>query len=821
MENPLLPWACLNYNALSSEDPDPDQLSFPEVTDSLSMGGGLQNFSRPSVPATGSAWLLPSGSSQPIQANPGNTNAFTYQPSETGLWPEVRGTSAQIQISRSAAPYPTVYEWGVKGHSYGTAAISAHFPVTLVAQEVPSPAPSAPPQFNNAARVSPMGHLYGRIQPPANARLMQLQPPTTSVQAHQSQGRGQQVPLQDWRGAYLYNRDMRGQESGEMGSIVQRGRIIKVPANTQSEMVLVLKAIQPMGTRPSSSASLYYPVSAQPRDSQAIDPGIKEADPLSGTLHEPKTFCLQPGSAQQGGGVKTISPEMLPEALDGSQMPQGSQGPPLFPLEIPDINQLMACIESVQATNSLSHSDRPIGPRQVTGNDSFQEMPLGKHISRENVAGKNIIKPPLATESQDGASPPAPGKGKSPRKASKQAERSTLPATMPPVGSDKPSAEQGPGLADPQKLGANRSEMPAATQPAQPSEEDQATGTKRLEDEKETASGDHLPDDLWEGNLENRHPAENTTDTRTVTALGDGRDIPCADSKQRTTDLKRQPPRKPEDHADVSKPEERQHKRLSSSGNDKGKSTPQGRGKLKPEDKQPGSQEGGKIFQPEREPFKMPRSHLGLHMLESIQVFHPLGKKLIPLGPARGAPALQSNKAEGSSSSAWPMPLLGLKRAPGPPEDPKSTCGGRRDGQWEVTGKLYRAPGNTRPVALASPRRVALKQGSSRAPPTKPSFGKDVPLPHERTPLPSLSSTPTWRPGGGTQPPPAILKSRPLQELEVSLPIPPEQRAERDAMKRRAQKERELAAQYTALGKRQFFVERERDLTIAEEFGYI
>ncbi|KAG6934414.1 chromosome 2 orf 78 [Chelydra serpentina] len=759
------------------------------------MGGGLQNFSRPSVPATCSAWLVPSGSSQPIQANPGKTNAFRYQPSETGLWPEVRGTGAQIQISSSAAPYPTVYEWGVKGHSYGAAAISAHFPVTLVAQEVPSPAPSASPQFNNASRVSPMGHLYGRIQPPANARLMQIQPPTSSVQAHQSQGHGQQVPLQDWRGTYLYNRDMRGQETGEMGSIVQRGRVIKVPANTQSEMVLVLKAIQPVGTRPSSSASLYYPVSAQPRDSQAIDPGFKGADPLPGTLHEPRTFCLQPGSAPQGGGVKTISPEMLPEALDGSQMPQGSQGPPLFPLEIPDINQLMACIESVQATNSLSHSDRLGGPRQVTGGDSLQEMPLGKHVSQESV--------------RDGASHPAPGKGKSPRKASKQAEPSALPAPAPPMGSDKPSAEHGPGLADPQKLGGNRSEMPTATEPAQASEEDQATGAKRLGEEKETASGAHLPEDLWEANLENRHPAERTTDTRSVTALGDGREIPCADSKQRTSDPKRQPPRKPLDEADVSKPEEQQHKRLSSSGNDKGKSANQGRGKLKPEDKQPGSQEGGKIFQPEREPFKMPRSHLGLHMLESIQVFHPLGKKLIPLGPARGAPALQSHKAEGSSSGAWPKPLLGLTRAPGPPEDPKSTCGGRRDGQWDVTGKLCRAQGNTRPAALASPRRVTLKQGSSRAPPTKPSFGKDLPPPHERTPLPSLSSTSAWRP------------SRPLQELEVSLPIPPEQRGERDAMKRRAQKERELAAQYTALGKRQFFVERERDLTIAEESGYI
>uniref|UniRef100_A0A8C8S1W0 DUF4629 domain-containing protein n=1 Tax=Pelusios castaneus TaxID=367368 RepID=A0A8C8S1W0_9SAUR len=559
------------------------------------MGRCLQNFSRPSVPAAGSAWLIPSGSRQPIQANPGNTKAFAYQPPETGLWPEAHGTGMQIQLSNSAAPYPAVYEWGVKGHSYGAVEISAHFPVTLVAQEAPNPARSASPHINHSSRVSPMGHLYRHIQPPANTCLMQRQPPTTSVQAHLSQGRGKQVPLQDWRGAYLCNRDMRSQGSGEMGCVMQRGRGIKVPANTQSEMVLILKAIQPMGARASSSASLYCPVSTQPRDSQCHtnhvlllctggissieqcvagychlvasrqnvpltfpDSFLSVVDTLPGTLHEPRTFCLQ-APVQQGGGVKTVRTEMSPEVLAGSQMPQGSQGPPLFPLEIPDINQLMACIDPVQAPNILSHNSRLIGPRQVAGGDSLKEIPLRKHISQETIRGKdplNIIQSAPAIDSQDGASRPASGKGKSPRKASKQVE---LPAT---------------------------------------------------------------------------------------------------------------PLRKTIDQAEVSKLEERKQKRLSNLGNDKGRSTNQGRGKLKSEDKQPGIQEIGKTSQPEQEPFKMPRSHLGLHMLESIQVFHPLGKKLISLGPSRGA--LQSNKAEASSSSAWPKPLLGLKRPPGPLEDSKS-----------------------------------------------------------------------------------------------------------------------------------------------------
>nr|XP_025043547.1 LOW QUALITY PROTEIN: uncharacterized protein C2orf78 homolog [Pelodiscus sinensis] len=785
------------HAALVSEDLDPDHLSFPKVIDSPSMGESLHNFPRPPVPASGSAWLVSSGSSQPVQANPGNTNALAYQPPETGLWPDVRGAGAQIQLSSSAAPYPAIYGWGMKGHSYGTAAISARFPVTLLAQEVTNPAPSAPPQFNHASRVSPVAHLYGRVQPPANARFMQIQAPPPSVQGHQSQGAGQQVSLQDWRGTYLYNRDLRGQGSGETGSIVQRGRVIKVPTNTPSEMVLVLKAIQPMGTRPSSSASLYYPVSAQSRDSQATEPGFKEADALPGTQLEPRTFCLQPGPAQQGGGVKTASPEMLLEALDGSQMCQGSQGPPLFPLEIPDINQLMASIDPVQAAHSLSHSDRPAGLRQMAGGNYLLEMPLGKHAAS----------PPLPT----GSSRLAPGKGQSPRNAPKPTEPVALPAPVPSGGSDRLAAGSGPGFPDPQKLGGDRSEMPTALEPARLPDKDQAMGANGFGDAKdltpqmETASGDHLPDDPWEGNLENR-PASGT---RSITAIGDGLESPCPDLKPRTAELRRQPLRKSANQADACQPDEQPHKRLSGAGNDKGRSTNQSRGKLKPEDKQLGSQEGGKIFPPEREPFKMPRSHLGLHMLESIQVFHPLGKKLIPLGPARGVPTLHPIKVEGNSSGAWPKPFLCLKRPLGPPEDPNSICGDRQDGQRDDPGKLCPAPGNTRPVALATPRHVAVKHSPSPAPPAKPPFGTDPSLPHECSPLLFLSSA--WR---GTQPPPALLK-------KVSLPIPPEQRGKREAMKRRAQRERELAAQYTTLGKRQFFVERERDLTIAEEFGYV
>ena len=54
----------------------------------------------------------------------------------------------------------------------------------------------------------------------------------------------------------------------------------------------------------------------------------------------------------------------------------------------------------------------------------------------------------------------------------------------------------------------------------------------------------------------------------------------------------------------------------------------------------------------------------------------------------------------------------------------------------------------------------------------------------------------------------------------MSKPITKEQRPEREAMKRKAQLERENAAKYTSLGKVQYFIEREKEMEIARYYGY-
>ncbi|XP_049565385.1 uncharacterized protein C2orf78-like [Orcinus orca] len=60
-----------------------------------------------------------------------------------------------------------------------------------------------------------------------------------------------------------------------------------------------------------------------------------------------------------------------------------------------------------------------------------------------------------------------------------------------------------------------------------------------------------------------------------------------------------------------------------------------------------------------------------------------------------------------------------------------------------------------------------------------------------------------------------------VPEPVTSKPIELQQRPEREAMKRRAQQQRENAAKYTSLGKVQFFIERQKEMEIADYYGYV
>ncbi|KAM4867288.1 uncharacterized protein C2orf78-like [Thomomys bottae] len=127
-------------------------------------------------------------------------------------------------------------------------------------------------------------------------------------------------------------------------------------------------------------------------------------------------------------------------------------------------------------------------------------------------------------------------------------------------------------------------------------------------------------------------------------------------------------------------------------------------------------------------------------------------------------------------------------------------------------------------------------QGSANAP--QPSVSQSAvarPEPHSTSSSASVQHKPVSTAGNKFRSPPKPHNQYLLQDFSrqpipwrkpdipgpvVSNPITKEQRPEREAMKRRAQQERENAAQYTALGKLQFFVQRQRDMEVSHYYGY-
>ena len=302
--------------------------------------------------------------------------------------------------------------------------------------------------------------------------------------------------------------------------------------------------------------------------------------------------------------------------------------------------------------------------------------------------------------------------------------------------------------------------------------------------------------------------------------------------------------------------------------------------------------------------FKKPRTHLGMLMLESVQVFHPLGKKSekkTGISSSRALLNFSSNKdpRTGPTTTSLgdvPREGRGPGRIPGNPQGTESSapkrCPSLSRDELPQPGKVKLVPlpflvpdkPQDSPVArklhcLASPRPttaspVRSQSYSARQPKLKssqPAPASTSLMASDKSALPDATSA--TRPirskpiqsCTGPQPPASLpapyrasshtsLHREPLSAATnknldppqpqsqylrqdfshlpipwkkvnipgpvISQPITEEQRPEREAMKRRAQQERENAAKCTSLGKPQLFLQREKDMEISRYYGY-
>uniref|UniRef100_F6VPJ6 DUF4629 domain-containing protein n=1 Tax=Equus caballus TaxID=9796 RepID=F6VPJ6_HORSE len=838
--------------------PNSLQLSLPVVSDAASTTGSVCNLSRVSAPAVSSAWLLPSASgtsSQPLMGS-----AYLYQHSSTTT---VSGVTGQSQSSTSAASYPGLFEWGVPGSTV----IFTLSSMSMAAE------------YDRTSGANNLVPLY----PSLYASLAQGTPSQVPNQGHSLS-----LPYQEGSQVYYYGHGTLGPLlSGELGPCLQScGSVSYTGAGTsapQPEMGMVLKEIQPTNILPPASTSgLYYGVSAQPitqtrfqvvETSLGMETSLGQTFFLQQTLEFPKscssrnTQMLQSNPPPEPGDISLTAPLQtsksnllalspapknwdefntnLSKPLDPNQIPIENQDPLLHPLEIPDILQLLACIDP------LRQQERPGSGNADLGKSSLSLEGQGTLENGTEASGGFAD---IATLMEDGH----------------------LPQLFDPLKDlDQP---QGPELI-------------------------QISGRKAASD----------------NSRKNKHQASEPLDGAPKAKI-QPKDPECLSGAEGLICNSAASGRAPVNEAEHSnsKPQKAAPSRISttkSHGQERTKSTRGNNSKKARESHQSGIQVKGeektsmqkmkwKKNQPElsQENFKRPRTSLGQHMLESVQVFHALGRK------SDKNTGLSSSRALGNSSNPkHPQPCPAIKpwldtrlEGQGPEETQVKAQKAEDSAEKECPppsqdelpppkkvrlvplpflsmDKPQARPVLRRPRALASHRPAVAdpaRPGSTNsAQPTAVNSARPAPasLTGPARPAQPISTNPA-RPGltYPTWPSaPQITASRPvpyrtascislqgqpvptavtklqglpkpqtqflLQDFSnqpipwrksnvsgpvVSKPITEEQRPEREAMKRQAQWEREKAAKYTSLGKVQFFTEREKEKEIARYYRY-
>ncbi|XP_062934810.1 uncharacterized protein C2orf78-like, partial [Cynocephalus volans] len=818
------------------------QLSLPVVSHAASItAGSVCNFASTPAPAANSAWLLPSASGTSFQ--PLIDSAYPYQHSNTAM---LSGVTGQSQISTSAASYPGSLKWDITGSTETKSSSLEDYTVTVIDQDTAVSSTSMAAQYDKTS----VAHTVVPLYPSLSATFVQGTPSQIPNQGHSLS-----LPYQEGSQMYYYNQGTLGHIlCGELGPCLQSyGSVLYMGSRAsapQPEIGMVLEEVQPTRVlTPVSTSGTYCSVSAQ----SITERGVQVMETSLGM----ETYLgLQPSSKEQAE-IKNSEDRKtkLSKPLDDDQIPIENQDLPLLPLAIPDIRQILACIDppgqkqppgpdnANLGKNSLSLEDQGTLENGIESSSGFADT---TKLVEDTHLPQLLNSLKYLDQSKDLTAIKA---------------KDTGAIKMNQV-QDKPSVIKGPS----NQVRQNRRKA-----------SEHISGAPRAKSQPKN------PECLLGGEV-----------VVCSAAASDG--APVNGAK----------------HPD-SKPQKAASSRMSkteSHGQEKKRRTRENHTKKAGESKQPGNKvqaeekptiprKKRKENQPDlsQEVFKKPRSRLGMHMLESVQVFHALGRKNDKKA------GLSSSRALGNSSNTRePQPARAIKRqldTPWKGKSPEKTQvkAQKRDGsaeeespspsQYELPppGKVRLIPlpfptldrprprpAPRRPQSLAShrpamacsaqpaaansvnpsqpaPANAALTGPARPAQPipinttqpgltnprlpSVPQTAAPGPAPDKTSSCTSLQQGPISTAVTKLQSPPKPQTQYPLQDLRyqripwrnpnvpepvMSTPITKEQRPEREAMKKQAQQERENAAKYTSLGKVQYFIEREKEMEIARYY---
>ncbi|XP_045683240.1 LOW QUALITY PROTEIN: uncharacterized protein C2orf78-like [Phyllostomus hastatus] len=734
---------------------DSPHLSLPLVSNTASLTGSVCNFSRVPAPAVSSAWLSPSASGTSFQ--PLMSSACLNQHARATMLSRGAG---QSQISVSAASNPGTFEWAITGGSKKKSSLLRDFTVTVIDQNTAVSSMSMASQYDTTSDANNMTSLYTSL----STHLVQVAPFQIPNQGHSLS-----LPYQERSQGYYCNQGPLGPlPSGELSPYLQSyGSVVSYTESRasvpQPELVMVLKEIQPTNMIPPASMSgIYSSVSAQPTTQtsfQVIDSslGIETSlglQPPSQTFFLPQNpdfpkSCTSKNtqkpesnppsvfgdisivvSAQSSSNLLALpsSPSQeqeenknlddinnnLSKPLDAYHFPIGIQDSPLLPLEVPDIHQLLASIDPLLSEKQPDCENDDLGKNSL----SLKYSPKNKETLEYGTEYSDSF-PDIATlvedihlpqvlnslDDLDQSKGPKEGKIKNTRalKLNELQENSSVIKALDQARKNKHKASETISGAPKDKI---KRESPDCA----------CLGEAGI---CNTASSDGAPESTA------KHP--------------NSKPQKAASSRNRKT----------KSHG------QEKNKRNKDNSKKAGESRQSGK-KLKTEEKSTIAKMKRKKNQPEltQENFKKPRTHLGMQMLESVQVFHALGKRL-------------DKKTELSSSQ-----VLGNSSNPICPQSPPLTK------RWLDNLSEGKDPEKTQ-LTCQKPDGSAEKECSSPSQYELPPPGKVklVPLPFlnldkpqtrpvPRRPLSLASRRPAvanpGQPGSNSAQPEAVNSSRPI-----------------------------------------------------------
>ncbi|KAK1332957.1 LOW QUALITY PROTEIN: hypothetical protein QTO34_006488 [Cnephaeus nilssonii] len=844
------------------------QLSLPVGSTAASLTGRVCSLPRVSAPAVTSAWLLPSVSGTSFQPLMGS--AYLYQHSSTTM---LSGVTGQNQISTPAASNPGIFEWALTAGPEKKSSSLGDFTVTVIDQDTAVSSMSMASQYNKTSEANNMVPLY----PSLSASLVHGAPSQIP-----NQGQSLSLPYQEGSQLYYYNQGTLGPLlSAERGPYLQSyGSVSYTDSRAsapQPEMVMVLKEVQPTNViPPASTSAIYYSVPAQPITETSFQVmetslGMNTSlglQPLSQTFCLPQTpefpkSCsgsniqmLDSNPPSELGDMSMAAPVQSPSIylalppapsqeqkenrnLDAYQIPTENQDPPLLPLEIPDIPQLLACID-------------PLGQEQQPG---CENAGLGKN----SLSLKDQGTLENGTESNDGFADIAT-----------LVEDIHLPLILNSL--DELDQAKGPKVIktkDARAINLNEVQKQSSVinAPSDQARKNKHKASELISGEPMVKMQRESPDCVFVGEVAVSKAAasDRAPENRAKNSNKPQKAAPSRTSKTKSYGQEK-----------TKRTKENNPRKLKRSGNN-----------IKAEEKPNIPKMKRKKNQPEltQETFKKPRSSLGMHMLESVQVFHALGKK------SDKKTELSSSRALGiSSNPKGSQPSLAIKQwldTPCEGKGPEKTqvkrqkpdgsaekeCSSPSEYELPPPGKVklvplifptldkpQARPVPRRPLSLVSRRPAGANPahpGSKSAQPAAVSSSKPTsasmtgwtnptrpsgpqcdasrPVPYKTSTCTSFQREPIRTAVNKPWIPPKPQNQYLLQDFAcqripwrkpdipgpvMSTPITNEQRPEREAMKRKAQLERENAAKFTSMGKMQYFIEREKEMEISRCYGY-